>query len=301
MDFNKQRLSVEKARQIDMVNYLFNLGYAPAKIRGNNYWYLSPLRNEKTASFKVDRKLNRWYDHGIGKGGNIIDFAILHTNCTVGEFLHQMSGDFSLQQPVRQAVEKHVADKAESKITILQERAISSFLLLRYLQQRRVPVSLAERYCRQVHYLLNEKEYFGIGFKNNSNGYEIRNPFFKISSAPKDITTFNNGAQEAAVFEGFTDFLSYLAIRQNQSQQPTDFVVLNSVSFFEKARPFMEKHDCIRLYLDRDTTGQNCSQYALSVSRKYKDESGLYRHYNDLNEWLVQFGKSPKKNLRMKF
>jgi hypothetical protein len=27
-------------------------GYEPHKIKGNNYWYLSPLREEKEASLK---------------------------------------------------------------------------------------------------------------------------------------------------------------------------------------------------------------------------------------------------------
>ncbi len=76
MNFSKQRLSIEEARQTDMVDYLSKLGYEPAKVRGINYWYLSPLREERTPSFKINRKLNRWYDHGLGKGGNIIDFAI---------------------------------------------------------------------------------------------------------------------------------------------------------------------------------------------------------------------------------
>ena len=57
-----------------------------------------------------------------------------------------------------------------------------------------------------------------IGFKNDSGGYELRNPYFKGSSSPKDITTFNNGAKEATVFEGFIDFLSFMAIHKNQSQ-----------------------------------------------------------------------------------
>jgi len=297
MNFSKQRLSVEEARETDMVNYLSNLGHEPTKIRGNDYWYLSPLREEKTASFKVNRRLNRWYDHGLGKGGNIIDFAILYNNCTVGEFLHQLSGNLSLQQPFVKHLKKQADGDPESKVGILQEKGLSSFSLLRYLQQRRIPIDLAERYCREVKYELNGKEYFGIGFKNNSGGYEIRNPYFKISSAPKDITTFNDGAEEASVFEGFTDFLSFVAIHKNQHQIPTDFVILNSVSFFEKARTFMEQHECIRLYLDRDATGQNCSHYALSLSNKYKDESGLYQHHNDLNDWLVNFGKAQKKTL----
>jgi hypothetical protein len=63
-----------EAREIDLVNYLFTLGFHPLKIRGNDYWYLSPLREEREASFKVNRKLNVWYDHGIGEGGDIIEF-----------------------------------------------------------------------------------------------------------------------------------------------------------------------------------------------------------------------------------
>jgi hypothetical protein len=300
MNFSKQRLSIEKARETDMVEYLSNLGYEPAKVRGNDYWYLSPLREEKTASFKVNRRLNRWYDHGLGKGGNIIDFAILFNNCTVGEFLHQLRGNLSFHQLRVKHSNKRGDDDAKRKINILQVKALSSFSLLRYLQQRRLPVDLAEHYCREIQYELNGKEYFAIGFKNNAGGYEIRNPYFKASSAPKDITTFNNGGKEAAVFEGFTDFLSYMSIYKNQLQSPTDFVILNSISFFEKARPFMEEHYSIRLYLDRDTTGQNCSRYALSLSSKYRDESCLYRHYKDLNDWLVNFGTAQKESVRTK-
>ncbi len=90
-------------------------------------------------------------------------------------------------------------------------------------------------------------------------------------------------------------FLSFMAIHENQPQIVSNFVILNSASFFEKARPFMEQHDTIRLYLDRDKTGQNYSQCALSLSNKYKDKSGLYRHYKDLNDWLVNLEKAKRK------
>jgi len=300
MNFRKQRLSIEEARQADIVEYLSKLGFKPSKIRREDYWYLSPLREEKTPSFKVNKKLNRWYDHGLGKGGNVIDFAILYNNCTVGEFLHQLSSGFSFQKPSLTPDQIKVASNAESRINILQEKSLSSFSLLRYLQQRKIPIDLAEVYCKEVKYELNGKEYFGIGFKNDAGGYELRNPYFKASSSPKGITTFNNGDTDATVFEGFMDFLSFMVIHKNQPQILTDFVILNSISFFEKARPLMEQHDTIRLYLDRDTTGQNCSKYALSLNKKYKDESSLYQHHNDLNDWLINFGKSQKKNLRQK-
>jgi len=299
MNFSKQKLSIEEARQIDITDYLSKLGYQPAKVRNYDYWYLSPLRNEKTPSFKVNKKLNRWYDHGLGKGGNMIDFAIQYHNCTVSELLHQLSNVFSFHQPLIQSREQ-LKESDESKIKIIKEGPLSSFPLFRYLQQRRIPIDLAEHFCKEIKYELNGKEYFGVGFKNNSGGYEIRNPYFKASSAPKDITTFNNSAKKANIFEGFTDFLSFMAIHKNQQQIISDFVILNSVSFFEKARSFMEEHEDIRLYLDRDTTGQNYSRYALSLSNKYKDESHLYKLYKDLNDWLVNFGKGQKKSLRHK-
>ncbi len=51
-------LSFQEVKQIDIVKYLETLGYHRQKIRNNDYWYLSPLREEKEASFKVNRKLN---------------------------------------------------------------------------------------------------------------------------------------------------------------------------------------------------------------------------------------------------
>ena len=49
-------------------------------------------------------------------------------------------------------------------------------------------------------------------------------------------------------------------------------------------------HESKKLYLDRDETGNKFTKYALSIS-KYSVESGLYKHYKEMNEWLVDFGK----------
>lgn len=291
MKFSSQKLTIEQAREADIVDYLSRLGHTPSKIRQDDYWYLSPLRWEKTPSFKVNRKLNRWYDHGLGKGGNIIDFAILYNNCTVGEFLKNLYPDSSFHKP-QTFLKQHPDNPAkERRINILETKKISSIFLLRYLRQRRIPIAIAEAFCREITYELNGKQYYAIGFQNDSGGYEIRNPYFKGSSSPKGVTTIKNGSEEVFVFEGFMNFLSFLVIHKNQLESQGDFLILNSVSFFEKARPFLEQYEQVRLYLDRDATGQNCSRYALSLSARYKDESGLYHCHNDLNDWLVNFGR----------
>ena len=298
MNFRNKRLSVSEAKEIDIVHFLADLGYEPSKIRNNDHWYFSPLRDEKTPSFKVNRKLNRWYDHGLGKGGNLVDFAILYHDCTVSEFLQNLSSNLSLQKPsLQQSITR---PEPENQIKILGDFILSSTALLRYLQQRRIPIDIADRYCREVRYELNGKVYYGIGFKNDLGGFEIRNPYFKASSSPKGITTIDNSAGEVIVFEGFTDFLSFKATHQQDPEDRFDFVVLNSVSFFETARPFLEKHNTIRLYLDRDATGQNCSRYALSLSSNYKDESSLYQNHKDFNDWIVNFGKPQRKHQKQK-
>ena len=298
MNFRNQGLSISEAKEKDMVNYLSALGHEPTKIRNNDYWYLSPFREEKIPSFKVNRKLNRWYDHGLGRGGNLIDFGIEYHHCTFGELLDKLGGNLSFQKPNGQMVKS--VNESEPKIKVLGNFALTSFVLLRYLEQRHIPVEIAQKYCSEIRYELNEKTYYGIGFKNDSGGWEIRNPYFKASSSPKDITTFKNGSDEAVIFEGFTDFLSFQVLHKNLPENSQDFVVLNSVSLFERARPFMEQHQSIRLYLDRDAAGQNCSKRALSMSNKYTDESKLYKNHKDFNDWMVNSGKLQKKRLRQK-
>ena len=52
-----EKFNCKIANQIDLVNYLETLGHEPSKIKNQDYWYLSPLRNENTPSFKVNQKL----------------------------------------------------------------------------------------------------------------------------------------------------------------------------------------------------------------------------------------------------
>jgi DNA primase len=302
MEIRKRGLSLEEIRELDMVDYLSSIGHEPVHIKkGIDYWYLSPLRAEKNASFKINRRKNRWYDHGEGTGGNLIDFGLRYYQCTVGEFLQKINDNLSFQQqPLKQAELKVNQEEKESKIIILREKPITSYPLIRYLEERKISMAIAGQFCSEIIYELNSREFYGIGFKNDSGGYEIRNPDFKASSSPKDITTIQNGAREAQVFEGFMDFLSFKTIHQNQPESNGDFIILNGAAFFEKARPAMEQHEIIRLWLDRDTTGRKYTKYALSLDHRYRDESDLYRQHKDLNDWLRTKDQRPRKALRLK-
>lgn len=68
-------MTIQDVKQIKLADYLQSLGYTPVKQQDKNLWYKSPLREETDASFKVNTEFEKWYDFGIGKGGNILALA----------------------------------------------------------------------------------------------------------------------------------------------------------------------------------------------------------------------------------
>ncbi|RYE28738.1 MAG: DNA primase [Sphingobacteriales bacterium] len=207
-------LSIMEAKSLDMVGYLESLGYSAQKIRGHDWWYLSPLRDEKTPSFKVDRKLNLWYDHGAGKGGNLVDFGVLFYRCSVKEFLQKLMEvpiqNFSFHPPISSL--RSSPESEEKKLFITSVKPLTSPRFYNYISSRKIDVVIAKQYLKEVAFELNGKPYTALGFENNSGGYELRNEHFKGSSSPKDVTVIGRGHSEnVAVFEGVFSFLSYLS------------------------------------------------------------------------------------------
>ncbi|MGN6339429.1 MAG: hypothetical protein ACTHML_00550 [Ginsengibacter sp.] len=157
-----------------------------------------------------------------------------------------------------------------------------------------------DEWCYEVHFIAGEKEkiYRAEGFKNNAGDYELCNEYFKESSAPKYISYIDNKANNISVFEGVFDFLSYQFIPQNQEDVLTNFLVLNSLSFFERSGLLMEKHEHIHLYSDHNA-GKKWLEFAQNRSRKYTDESKLYAGHKDLNAWHISCGNvQHQQNIR---
>lgn len=291
---NSPKLSCEEGRRIDLVDYLAQLGHHPDHVRRDDYWYISPLRDEKTASFKVNRKLNLWFDHGVGKGGNLIDFGILYHHCTVPELLDRLSKyqkglTFPFQPPFpSQLASAGEKEEAQGKIIVLDTRPLTAQSLIDYLNSRQIPLDIAERSCLEVEFSLYGKRQTAIGFPNRSGGYELRSEHFKGSSSPKDISLFDNHTVEIIVFEGFFNYLSFQTINRNKQAPLSSSLVLNSLSFLEKSRPLMDQYNRIHLALDRDIAGRNFTAKALQWDpARYIDRSDFYHGHKDLNEWLI--------------
>jgi hypothetical protein len=47
-------MNIEQAKELDLKDFLEELGYKPVRVKHNSAWYLSPFRDENIASFKVN-------------------------------------------------------------------------------------------------------------------------------------------------------------------------------------------------------------------------------------------------------
>ena len=278
-------LSCHEINKLDIVDFLSSIGYLPGKIRGNNYWYHSPFRNERTASFKVNRKLNRWKDFGTGEGKTLIDFGIKYFDCTIRELLLRLSANEMSNGLVALSASNNTT-AYENPLIIIENRTINSPALFHYLRQRRIQLNVAQKYCMEATYEVNKRRYYAISFKNNSGGFELRNKYFKGSNSPKDITLIELEHKKTLfVFEGFFDFLSCFSIFRELKDTP-DFLILNSISFFKKGISIMLQYPQVNLFLDNDINGKQCAKYALTTSKNFFDMSFLYSGCKDLNDFL---------------
>jgi hypothetical protein len=281
----KQKLQCGAARDISIAGFLKKSGFLPVRENQNSAWYLSPIRNENEASFKVSKNLNRGYDHGIGNGGNIIDLVIeMNHHCSVQEalsILDRTEPSVSFQQQNTLSGLKSEAEIRIGKILPIRHPA-----LIHYLEQRKIKAKVAGRFAREVHYSMYNKKYFAIGLENVSGGWELRNPYYKNAAATKDYSFFSTGKQMLTVTEGMFDFFSLLTLYMGFPQK-SDFLVLNSLSFTGRLQKVALPYSKVGLYLDNDPAGKKATKQLLADLSNSVDMSALYEGKKDLNQLLT--------------
>lgn len=281
-------MNIEKAKQVPLELVLQKMNYIPSKTIGFDVWYSSPLHEERTPSFKINTKINRWYDHGLQKGGNIIDFIAIKLNYTIPEvlkFLENYSDEsiFSFQK------QKNIVSnfsETESKVNIIKVIEIQHFALKQYLENRKIYHYENESNLKEVHYEINGKKYFALGFENRSFCYQLRSKYTKINIGKKDITLIKlvkGDKNKLRIFEGFFDYLSFI----NKFKSDSDFLILNSVAMINRCDEILLEYEEIDLLFDNDSAGDSYTKSTLEKFKNAKDCRGFYKDFKDLNEWLI--------------
>ncbi|WP_029034562.1 toprim domain-containing protein [Salinimicrobium terrae] len=280
MKKSKNDISWSSARKICIVKTLASSGHYPTKKSEKEAWFLSPLRSETQASFSVSLSRNLWFDFGLGKGGNIIDLVMAINNCSAYE------AERCLQDNIQFSFCPVEIPKKSNPHHIREVKTISHPALVQYLHSRKIPLDLAQNFCREVWHSMNNKIYFSLGLQNDANGWELRNKYFKCSTSPKTTSSFKRKFAKLLILEGMFDFLS-LNVLDKELFYSSDIIVLNSLGNISSIENVLTSYAKVILLLDNDPAGRTTAGELLFRFPNTRDISDLYKDYKDLNNMLT--------------
>lgn len=266
--------------QISIRNVLESFSLFPSKGNSKTAFYFAFDREEKTPSLLVNFIKNIAFDFGTGKKYDVVSLVQGIKLCSVSEALEYLSQfDFSFNEQICNIT------KDESRYEISSISEVKHNALIQYLKERRIENNI--HILKEIHYKISNKKYFGIGFKNDANGYEVRNKYSKICIGRKDITTIKNKSNNLRIFEGFMDYLSFIQMKKTPEEQLSDYVILNSVSMIFKLKKIIENYEKIELYFDNDEAGNRATNEVKQLNPYVEDNRILYQNYKDLNDFIM--------------
>lgn len=280
--------------RIPIREYLARRGILPRYERNGYGMYLSPLREERTPSFKVNYQKDLWYDFGIGEGGTLPALIMRLERCSCSEaFEHlQHAAEGTVSILAARICERYAvpteSPNSQPALRILSDAPLRHPALLGYLASRGIVPGIAAAYCREVRYQVRSHCFFAIGFRNDCGGWELRSERFKGSSSPKQITTVDHQSDKVIVFEGFMDFLACLSMK-HPAPLGIDAAVLNSVVNLPKAVPFLSRHPVIHAFFGNDEAGRKTTSDLIRLCPRSEviDQRHFYSGHKDINDYLI--------------
>ena len=284
-------MNCSEAKNISIRAVLESFSLFPSKENSRTAFYFALDREEKTPSLSVDFIKNTAFDFGTGKSYDIISIVQTMKRCSVSDalkYLEQFNFSFQKQNLKLENIPKGYE--------IIDVKEIQHPALLDYLKSRNVED--LKKWVEEIHYRMNDKNYFGIGFKNDSGGYEIRNAYSKICLGKKDITSIKNDSKDVRVFEGFFDFLSFKKVENYLEKETSDYIILNSVSMIHKVKKSLGNYKNIELYFDNDEAGTRAVEIIENDLKNAEDCRVLYSGFKDLNDWLIQNNPTEERQVK---
>mgnify|MGYP001160364897 CR=1 FL=1 len=170
------------SNRISIRDFLAWRGIQPKYERNGYGMYLSPLREERTPSFKVDYVQNLWYDFGLGEGGTLLTLVMRLERCDSREAVRRLqngekrvcsSASISpgIGEPLGVGGALSVVRPATvPALRILSDASLRHPALVGYLASRGIVPSVAAAFCREVRYEINGRAFFAVGFRNDAGG-----------------------------------------------------------------------------------------------------------------------------------
>ena len=291
---------VSKAKQVLIEDYLASRGYQPVnKGIGKYLFYKSMIRNEKVASFIVNKNKNRWKDMGLSdtKWNDVIALVMKLEEV---DFIGALERLLNIKIVAQRRVEKK---KNYRGIEIVHLSSLRNKALVEYLQSRKVDIDLARMYCFQALVKfpdgINPKQtHLYIAFRNDKGGYALRNHYknstiAKISSSPSYFTRIEGDPNKYNLFEGFVDYLTMLTKYKTHRFKNTT-VVLNSLVNILYLYETLKSNEENNIFLNNDESADkyiwksDFKSGVVSLKEQnipYTDCRHLFGLANDINDF----------------
>lgn len=282
----------QEAKTIPIVSYLGSLGFFPLKESGSYYYYLSPLpgRNEKTPSFLVRKKDNRWNDRGINSHwDDVLSLVMNIEKCNLKKAIDKLLG--APKKIIGNGYRETFNNKSPA-IEIKDVSPLKDNYLIKYLKRRKINIELAKKYCSEAIVVFPfsnfdpGKQHLMIAFKNDLGGYEFRCPYLKISSSPKYYTTIKGRYPDHDIFEGFIDFLSWLTYKNIEVPKNNSYI-LNSLIFLPFLYEKMTENGTNNIYINHGNAAEKSLLGLKENNVPFIDRRGDYLIYEDINDMLT--------------
>ncbi len=292
MSFTIQQLT--KAKSVPIYDWLASKGFEPVKVTKHEYIYRSPFNEaEKDPSFKVNILKNVFHCWSTSQKGDVITLIRAIDKLGYIEAVNALLDFTGYEQTYEPRKEK-----VEPKLHIEKNLPLTSQNLRNYFSIRALNLKIVEKYVREIHYTNEHGSFYAAGFPNKVGGFEIRCPMkngnvFKACLGQKHVS-FYRGQEKTklALFEGFTDFLSFLTYAKSEVL-PIDCLILNSVELLTIERiALMSKHySVVYSYLDNDKAGKAAYTKLfdnLEQNVWVENQSQiLYPNHKDFNDFLI--------------
>jgi len=274
--------------QVCLVDLLARLGHRPVKAAGRELLYISPLRDAETRpSFSVNQKLGVWYDHGLGQGGNIIDFGVAYWKISFQDTLVKIAQ--TMDQPIitnSEPKRRHAQKLPHYQIEQVKELG-NNPAITAYLKERGIWRAALSR-LKEIYYFVEDekktrKHFYAAGHQNETGGWEVRNKYFKGCLGHKALTIIEGNKNQLSVFEGYFDYLSWIT----ENELSGTVIITNSVALLPQAISKAKEFASVELYFDNDKTGREATRQFEQQVPQAIDQAYLYRQYNDYNEKIT--------------
>ena len=280
--------NIEKLRNIPMINILKRLNIDAIEKKKEQFWFKANWREERTPSVKCEHNL--FYDFGAGSGGNSIDFIMKHFSISFLQAVRWLQCEevvFSFDSPKQNVFPDK---KRETSYRVERIQPLQNRILIDYLNTRKLNIDICKRYLDEVYYKIQDKKYFGVGFKNDKKQYEIRNKYAKLCLGIKWFTWINKSNKSLVILESWSDFISLLTLYP-KCEKSKDFLILNSLSMLSKVDHVLKVYSELLFALDNDVAGSNATENCLrkwnSTGARCKDIRYLFHGSKDINDFLI--------------